>query len=376
VKCANDDCVYTCRSGFHDCQGSCKDDKSVQSCGSSCSACTVPPGGSATCKNGQCDFECPGGRKCGNGCVAQNQPCNGACPGGTRLCNGACVTGNCCGDGDCGTCKTCQNNQCRDVQDGQQAPGCNGASGCSNRTERDADTCQGGSCRKGNSKSCAPYDCNGSNCGTTCPNGTTLINGSCQACGGNGQPCCGNSCNSGSCRSGRCCSGDQVGTGSGCGCPSNLPKSCGGTKCVANSDCCESCGGCSVCSGGSCKAQNSKCSETEVCQGTKCVQCGDNKQPCCDKTRNEECFNVYRCWDGKTCSCKPDKTCAANECGDLDDGCGGIKRCPKATCSCVNGDKDTRNNCTGGVTGCPANPSGGPACVAGKCVANGYSECN
>ncbi len=47
-----------CASGFHDCAGSCVDDTSTESCGTSCDPCPTTENGSATCEAGVCGLSC------------------------------------------------------------------------------------------------------------------------------------------------------------------------------------------------------------------------------------------------------------------------------------------------------------------------------
>jgi hypothetical protein len=99
TTCDGTRCELICKAGFHRCDDRCESNTSTASCGDSCSPCPVPAGGRASCDGEKCGFDCPGGRKCGNICIDNDEPCNGACPSGLRLCNERCVPndpGPCC----------------------------------------------------------------------------------------------------------------------------------------------------------------------------------------------------------------------------------------------------------------------------------------
>src|SRR5262249_42336786 len=125
-------------------------------------------GATPACRNGNCDVDCPGGRKCGDGCVAASEPCVGECPMGQRNCDGRCVTGgagSCCNDSDCGACKTCQNNRCVNAPDGQPGQNCTGT----------CKQCQNGTCGdRPNSRVCGSQCVPSSQCCQTC--------GTCRRC--------------------------------------------------------------------------------------------------------------------------------------------------------------------------------------------------
>lgn len=75
ANCAeNQDCsqvthACSCKTGFHDCSGSCVASDSINSCGTSCSPCPVPIGGTASCDGTSCSEACPLGTfRCGDSC--------------------------------------------------------------------------------------------------------------------------------------------------------------------------------------------------------------------------------------------------------------------------------------------------------------------
>ncbi|HXI58029.1 MAG TPA: hypothetical protein VNO55_18315 [Polyangia bacterium] len=85
-------CAWKCSAaGTHRCGETCADDSSVNSCGVSCTPCSVPSGGSATCSGGICGGACPTNQKlCMGQCIATNAVCMGNCPGGSHPCSGLC----------------------------------------------------------------------------------------------------------------------------------------------------------------------------------------------------------------------------------------------------------------------------------------------
>jgi hypothetical protein len=70
----------TCGNNQHVCDGQCRSDTSVDTCGSRCTRCPQPENATATCVNEQCSFNCNAGfMKSGSGCVpecgGEAQPC-------------------------------------------------------------------------------------------------------------------------------------------------------------------------------------------------------------------------------------------------------------------------------------------------------------
>ena len=90
-----------CAPGFHDCGGTCADDTSIATCGTSCVPCLVGPEAEPRCDGKTCGKTClPPYADCDgtpvNGCEANllRDPencgkCHGSCGGGT------CVKGEC-----------------------------------------------------------------------------------------------------------------------------------------------------------------------------------------------------------------------------------------------------------------------------------------
>jgi hypothetical protein len=293
--------------------------------------------------NGECTGECkPSTRRCaGTGGVqpelcdpngrwaAEGSACpalctNGTCmncPNNTVLQNGMCVAcGNanqaCCSNG----CPNGQNLFCRSGTCRLEIP--NGSS-CSSNATCASGNCVGGRCCNsscgGDCQECSSGTCQNRNSGS-CGSGRECRSGTCTACGGNGQTCCANnSCSSGRCTNGRCCSGDLVGSGNGCSCPSNRPKSCSGNRCIENDQCCDSCTGRKECRDGACRCRtmthgdpccDNQCNPQDrdsngpdrlICEGGTCLNistiCGDSGQRCCEQ--GDPCFNGLTCTSGR-----------------------------------------------------------------------------
>ena len=177
-------CDGSCPSGTHYCSGSCFDNTSVNSCGTSCTPCPVPPNATmATCAGGTCGFACnPGYRACGSTCIPVAacctnadcvQPANGVatCDTGSNTCVIACnSTYTKCGSECIATTACCVNSDC--------PPPTNGTATC-NASHMCAQTCN------------SPYN---TACNTTCVDTTSDISN----CGGCGVQC------SGQCALSRC----------------------------------------------------------------------------------------------------------------------------------------------------------------------------
>jgi hypothetical protein len=210
-----------CQTGFHRCNGVCRDSKDPATCGIACSPCPSPTGGEATCDGTKCGVQCPQGHKpCDNKCVAVDATCQG-CPPGTNFCNGLCVPPTektACGP-SCIVCPTSANGTA--TCDGECRLNCNAGyhlcgsqcvpndssfscgsacSPCPTAVGGGAE-CVNGTCRK----TCPPgralcertNECLESNrpCGNECPPGQHSCNGICVAnsdinnCGESCSPC-------------------------------------------------------------------------------------------------------------------------------------------------------------------------------------------
>jgi hypothetical protein len=208
-------CQGTCATGTHVCNGVCVGNNRPASCGTSCTACQTPLGGTATCDGTNCGFTCNSGKKCGDRCGAccTNNDCPGqsgkvatcdqttltcqySCPvNNPKDCRGQCIASDACcsanGPG-CGSGQVCRQGTCVDLKD-------NGDS-CNTGGECKSQSCVGGHCCNSGEKFCdgvchaSGYCCNG----TGCP----ITNGS-GACSGGA--CVLVSCNSGFEASGNQC---------------------------------------------------------------------------------------------------------------------------------------------------------------------------
>jgi hypothetical protein len=298
ATCDGKQCGIRCRAGFHDCNGLCRSNDSVDSCGTRCSRCDESVG-MPICRSGQCDFQCPGGRRCGNQCVRNDQPCNGQCPDGLRLCGGACVAALCCVAADCAQksnqIRSCTNGRCSyDCPSNQRSCAgtcqqCCNAADCPVEVNKDA-SCVGGTCQH------------------TCRAGTVPSGNNCVECGGDGQPCCAtNSCAASlECKgNGRCgprctpgCSkririscenGTEVRTDCGdckaCSagaCVNDEGAACGNRTATCSGDILQPVG---ICQGGICQSPPQNCADTNrACKGGQCVACGEINQSCCSRT--------------------------------------------------------------------------------------------
>jgi hypothetical protein len=251
--------VGRCDSGTHQCNYSCANGtSSPESCGSSCTRCGAPAEGQPACVNGQCDFTCPNGAKCGNRCVdVQHDILNcGTCGHKCDAPSGgvpACVDGHC--DFACPGTTKC-NAQCRDTQgDPKNCGTCGNTCGLSN-----AETaCVGGKCMITTCKS-GFADCNGkpadgcevnltvdddAHCRSCkkCGSGQICLGGDCIECGNPGFNCCRNfQCPGG----GMCCRDSATGqcafNCSDCGKP-GLPCCLPDFSCAGGGTCCRAGGG-------------------------------------------------------------------------------------------------------------------------------------
>lgn len=112
-------CSGQCPTGFNNCNGVCKDPRSLDACGMSCKACVAPTGGSVSCNGSDCLPACPGNLR----------NCNGVCrdPGNVASCGAMCVP-------------------CTVTSD-RQLPTCDGTS-CGNACKNSAPRCTDLSCSR------------------------------------------------------------------------------------------------------------------------------------------------------------------------------------------------------------------------------------
>jgi hypothetical protein len=325
-------------------------DQSKTACGGPCKTCA----GSGVCR------ECANGERCG---CATGQACAGPGAAGTNVCkktNGQsctpsgmgadCLSGNCAPDGNTsggrccdracnGPCESCTSGSCAAVTSGTNnnrcpagtpvpgtpaactttlgcqangtcgLPGANvqcGASTCTMEGQVQSKACGGGTCNDA-----AP---------TTCPNGTTCMNGSCLL--GNGQACM----NPGDCLSGVCfkvISGDPTSMGFCCdmACDVGQCKRCdlAGKVGTCSSTCtdpakprCQTASG----SDGVCRADTGMaCGATTDClSNNTCVRAnaGDASGICCSQNcATDGCLQCAASGSGCVSKCSSAQYCAA-----------------------------------------------------------------
>lgn len=244
------------------------------------------------------DSDCAKATTCCAACDAQ-RPCDG----GQICCNGRCVDGECCATGDC---------------DDQQ--------------------CQ--------TKSCVGNECDytpvtngpGPLCNTTCCNGVCCTAG--QVCNTAANPDV-------------CCTPET--TDQTCGVGTQNPK-CG----TVNNNCGKpvNCGACAerLCQNGSCNDDTDLCSYSPVTNGQQGPLCNDSGEFCCG---GDEC-----CIGGQVCfsnNCCTPRTCPANACGTISNGCGGTIDCP----DCPGGQVCVENTCQACTTTDQCNEN--EICCDGTC---------
>ncbi len=321
-------CAIRCNDGFHACGNTCRSNSDPDACGTTCTKCAAPGAGRAICAAGKCDFDCPGGRKCGTTCAAAGAPCDGKCAAGETLCSGRCVPNaqvpmETCGNGaddDCDGKVDCADSSCGGVA-------CGGGKVCMG-TQCITPCAGGGSCdsNPGHSK-CVPgtFACEGSarTCvdmgGSRCNNNQICSAGNCAACGGVNQPCCaGDRCTAGVCRGGTCAACGGLGqpccAGSNCG--SNVCRggecgpACKTGDCTSNSgqsQCLKGTWFCDAAGNSTCRDAASKCGNGQICQGGTCAAaCSPPPSGCTGNLNQDRCKSgvgscstgVPRCIDG------------------------------------------------------------------------------
>ncbi len=190
-------CMGSCPAGTHNCNGLCQSNTSANSCGSSsCTPCSTPANGVATCDGTQCAFSCSVGyHLCGSACVANSGVAN-------------------CGTASCAACLPPANGSA--ICDGLQ---------CGFQCTTGFHACSGSCAGNGSVQSCGTSctacpvpangiaTCNGTSCGITC--NVTFHN-----CGGlcvsnSSVASCGSSCVA-------------------CAVPTNGTATCDGTSCGVN----------------------------------------------------------------------------------------------------------------------------------------------
>jgi hypothetical protein len=403
-------CTGSCPDGTHDCAGVCSDNTSVGSCGpTSCSACPVPPGATATCDGTKCNFTCGTKKRCGDQCGeccgdddCRSSPgqvtvcdlathkCKSSCPTGTKSCNDKCVPeGSCCKNEDCPP-KSGQVGKC-DSGTGQ----CTWSCGADTKPCNSACISLKGCCT--NEECPGSFACVSNTCSTTmCRDGNQKGPENCE--NGRDDDCDGKTdCEDSDCPNGHACGSDKVcGSGScnpcinGASCPQGACKQ-GRTSCAT---------GTALCMADGNAPDGSDCGGGRACKGGACVTCGANGQMCCpgNGCNGGTCDNQVCCPAGqKNCGGRCQDCCSASDCAARANqtaacnggSCSYTANCSAATCDMsarCEGDTPVRNTCNSSgqcvpikqqaCTGCQTCKSGGcvnacsrsQTCISDRCV--------
>ncbi|MGC4086686.1 MAG: FISUMP domain-containing protein [Polyangiaceae bacterium] len=378
----------TCTTGTHLCGDTCVEDTSPLTCGTSCSICPAPTGGSPTCNGVKCGFECGTGKKvCKTACIDAAASCDGNCDAGTHDCGGLCVSNtavNNCGATSCTPCSvpsgatqaTCDGSKC-----GFTCP--TSTHVCSGKCVQDSDaTACGSACTVCPTDANGTAQCSSGACAMICKSGYHLCGGVCVA--NTSVNTCGTSCTA-------------------CAVPTGGSATCNGTQCSAvcpsgkklcQSACVDSnaaCGGCDTgthdCSGfcvsntsvNTCGSTTSSCSPCPVPTGATAATCDGSK---CDFTCGS---GTHKC--GSKCPQDSDATACGPNCTVCPTDANGTAQCTNSACSivCKTGYHKCSGVCVSDAsvltcgTSCSACavPSGGTAtCVSGKCGASCSQDLN
>jgi hypothetical protein len=190
-------CMGSCPAGTHNCNGLCQSNTSPNGCGTtSCTPCSPPANGVATCDGTQCGFNCSVGfHLCGNACVANAGVAN-------------------CGTTSCTACVAPANGSalCDGLQCGFQCTTGFHACGSSCTPNGSVQSC-GTSCTACPVPANGIATCDGTSCGISCNAGFHNCGGLCVS--NSSVATCGNSCVA-------------------CTVPANGTATCDGTSCGVN----------------------------------------------------------------------------------------------------------------------------------------------
>jgi hypothetical protein len=320
------------------------------------------------------DCECPSG---GNTCC---KPLDTACANDSQCCEGVCCDKDSAGVGTCQE-ACCVSKTCEDFegQCGTFPNGCGGDLECNCPAGQG---CCDNQCFEGGNECCADGDCVAVICQIAdCDNGDckyTAVPDNQQGplCTDEDRFCCGGD---------ECCTEPQVCTEQGCCTPltcagydgkcGTFTDNCGGTVtcgCDEGEQCCEAA---KVCVANDACCPGITCDEV-LCQVADCVgaECNytpvnDNEQgPLCDEQSEFCCGGDECCTSPEICTgtgcCLP-KTCAVDypgQCGQRDDGCGGV-----LNCSCAEGQGCCEGTCVDGLQCCESNDCDALVCREVAC---------
>jgi hypothetical protein len=394
-----DETFPTCPTNQHLCAGACVSDDDPKTCGTACSRCSDPVGGTATCVAKSCSGECPSGKKlCHGTCIDMAAACTATCAAGTHACGDLCPSNT--DVTACGTmCSSCP------VPPGASQASCDGTKcdfTCGPGTHRCGMACAGDSSILACGSGCVacPTSPNGTAtcqsgtcaltcatsyhlCGTTCASNADVktCGTSCDACPSitGGTPAClPNGTCSGTCPPGKkLCAGTCIDSATACAgvCPTGS-HDCGGV-CSQNTSI-------ATCGASSCMACTPPTGGTSTCDGTKCdFTCNNGYHKCGTTCAADNDANAC----GAACTkCPTDAkgtaVCSGGACGIVCQQ--GYHQCPPNTGPCVA--NTLTSSC--GQTSCSACavPTGGTAtcdglscgrqCPAGNQVCNGVCQAN
>jgi hypothetical protein len=363
----------TCPMGQHVCADRCVPDDDVNSCGTSCSPCTAPSDGIATCDGTKCGADCSasGKKLCLGACIPMNEACSGTCPTGTHECGGICPSSqdvNACGTA-CTPCPvpvgatqaTCDGTACGF----QCSPGYHPCgNGCA--TADDAKAC-GAACTVCPTSANGTAVCLGGSCNIECKSGYHPCGGQCASdaspltCGDSCDPCEVPIGGTATCVSGKCDSH----------CPTGQVKCYG--KCIPSGMACE----------GTCPMGSHNCNDNCVAD-TSTTACGEACQQCTKPTGGSAvsctagacdftCGSGYHRCSG-ACKTDADVTACGATCAKCPTTANGSAICQAASC-------DIRCNtdyhlCDGKCIANSSTTQCGPTCSPCTAPTGGTVTCN